>query len=89
MDERESRLKSDTTRTLKEQARGVAEAEGRMQKELKAESTRMNNFKDEIAALVTENRDAGAAGPADGTGIDHAAERMIKTSIDDIKKRNG
>ena len=86
MDEREIRLKSENARTFKEQARGVAEAEERMQQELRAESTRMNTFKEEIAALVRENRDAGAAGPADGTGINYAAEVIIKTSIEDMKR---
>ena len=82
IDEKEGRLRRDATRMLQAHAVGVAESESRMQQELKAESERMKDFKEQIAALATANKD-GADG---GTGIDSAAEQVIKTSLNDLKR---
>ena len=85
MNERESRHKGETDRTLKEQTRRLAEAEGRMQEEVKAARERMDAVQEEITALALEPR-SGTASPAAGeAGIDHVA-KMMKTTMLTLKQ---
>ena len=67
---------------IHDQTLGVAESESRMRQELKAESERMKEFKDQITTLAATNTD-GAEGVV---GIDSAAEQFIRSNLNDLKK---
>ena len=96
LEDRERRLRDENTRFLRDQAKKLAEAEGRMHQELTRGVERMEEFKEEITTSAVEHR-SGAASTADGgAGIETTAEvaaamaaaatRAIKTNIVDLRK---
>ena len=82
IDEQVNKLKKEVKKMIHDQTMGVAESESRIRQELKAESERMKEFKDQITNLAATNTD-GAEGVV---GIDSAAEQFIRSNLNDLKK---